>query len=217
VSRLLTLAIALQLAACQKPKAFPVVVSALTDDGQPLRGVPITIGQSFVGMTDDTGQLRTRLEGQEGAHVAVEAEVPSGYKRVPSNQALVLRRMTRSEGGMKHMLPVEFTLRFAPLKRRYLVLVHSDVASVPVEAFGIERAVTNSRGMAMFVYEGTPGNELKVRLGTGERPELRPQNPQFSFVLGRKSEAYVVRQVFAVQKPPPKRKPVKKPIHIRRL
>jgi hypothetical protein len=199
-------------ASCQKPRHFPVVVSAISDDGEPIKGVAVTIGKSFIGITDEEGRVRTRLDGQEGSRVPVEVDVPSGYKKIPSNQTLILRRITRSEGNTHKLVPIEFSVRFAPLKRKYLVLVRTDIAGMPVEAFGVERAVTNSKGAAMFVYEGSPGSELKVRLATTERPDLKPQNPVMSFTLGKKSDAYVVQQQFAV--PPPPKKKVKKPIRM---
>jgi hypothetical protein len=144
--------------------------------------------------------------------VTVTTEVPRGYKLAAGNSpALVLRRLTDIEGKKGRLLPVEHVVKFAPLVRQYAVLVRVGVAGLDIETFGTRQAVTNQKGAAMFLYQGAPGDELQVRVNTAAHPELRPQNPTSSFLLGQRSEAYVVREKFTVYKPPVKHH---KPVHV---
>jgi hypothetical protein len=61
--------------------------------------------------------------------------------------------------------------------------------------------------VALFLYEGAPGDELQVKLDTDGHPELRPQNPQQSFLLATRSEAYLFKEHFTVTRPPKKHGP----------
>ena len=77
------------------------------------------------------------------------------------------------------------------------MLVRAGVAGIPVETFGTQQAVTNDKGVAMFLYEGTPGDELQVKLVTDGHPDLMPRNPTESFLLASRSEAYLVKERFS--------------------
>jgi hypothetical protein len=212
VSRALLVAAALSLAACDtEPSRFPVVITAMTDDGKPFPNLPVTLGKAPAGSTDAEGHLRVRVAGKEGMKVAVAVNAPKGYKIVSLSNALVLRRLTDIEGGSEKLLPVEHTVKLAPLERQYAVLVRAGVAGLPVETFGTRQAVTNSKGVAMFTYKGAPGDELEVKISTDGHPELRPQNPPTSFLLASRSEAYVFKVKFNVTKAPPKHH---KPVHV---
>lgn len=176
---------------------FPVVITTVTDDGEALAGLPVSVGRSAAGKTDAEGKLRIRVVGKEGARVVINVATPKGYRLLGTSHAVILRRLTNVEGGGRP-LPIEHVVRFAPLQRQYAVLVRAGVAGLPVEAFGTRQAVTNDKGVAIFLYEGTPGDELQVKLVTDGRPDLRPQNPTQSFLLATRSEAYLVKERFEV-------------------
>jgi hypothetical protein len=191
---------------------FPVVISTVTDDGKPFPGVAITLGRAMAGLTGADGKLSVNVRGKEGMKVTVTSEVPRGYKLSLGNApALVLRRLTDIEGQKGRLLPVEHVVKFSPLVRQYAVLVRVGVGGLDVETFGTRQAVTNDKGVAMFLYQGAPGDELQVRVNTAAHPELRPQNPSASFLLGQRSEAYVVKEKFTVYKPPVRHH---KPVHV---
>jgi hypothetical protein len=212
MTRALLVAAALSLAACDtEPARFPVVITAMTDDGKPFPNLPVILGKAPAGSTDAEGHLRVRVNGKEGMKVAVTVTAPKGYKIVSLSNALVLRRLTDIEGGSEKLLPVEHTVKLAPLERQYAVLVRAGVAGLPVETFGTRQAVTNSKGVAMFTYKGAPGDELQVKISTDGHPELRPQNPPTSFLLASRSEAYVFKIKFNVAKAPSKHH---KPVHV---
>lgn len=176
---------------------FPVIISTLTDDGQPLPDLPVTVGRRPAGHTDADGKLRIRIVGREGAKIAIRVATPKGYRAVGGSDGVVLRRLVDVEGGGRP-LPIEYAVKFAPLQRQYAVMVRAGVPGLTVEAFGTKQAVTNDKGVAIFLYDGTPGDELQVKLNTDARPDLRPQNPVESFVLAARSEAYLVKEHFVV-------------------
>jgi hypothetical protein len=210
---LLVAALPFVAGACAKPEGrYPVVIAALTDDGKPFAGLAVTIGRVPAGRTGADGRLALHVRGKEGTKVPVSVEVPKGYRVVSEASALVLRRLTDIEGGHGRVLPVEHVIKLAPLARHYAVLVRVGVPGLPVITFGTQQAVTNAKGVAMFLYEGAPGDELHVKVSKAEHPELRPQNPSTTFLLGQRAEAYVFKEKFAV----PKAAPVKhrKPVHV---
>jgi len=205
---------ALFVCACSESDGrFPVVISTLSDDG-PIADVTITLGKVVAGKTGPDGRLSVNVRGKEGTKVVVTTDVPKGYKLARDGEgSLVLRRLTEvsDSDGKSHLLPVEHVVKFAPLQRQYAVLVRVGVPGLDVETFGTRQAVTNSKGVAMFLYQGAPGDELQVKVNTAQHPELRPQNPTASFLLGQRSEAYVVKEKFATYKAPVKHH---KPTHV---
>ena len=188
----------------QEEGKFPVVVTTETDDGQPLPDLPVTIGKTPAGKTDATGKLKIRVVGKEGARVVITVPTPKGYRAASTANAVVLRRLADIEGGSGRPLPIEHAVKFSPLQRQYAVLVRVGVAGIPVETFGTQQAVTNDKGVASFLYEGTPGDELQVKLVTDGRPDLMPHSPTQSFLLATRSEAYLVKEHFT---------PIKKVVH----
>jgi hypothetical protein len=190
---------------------FPVVISVVSDDGKPFANVAVTLGKAPAGSTDEAGHLRARVLGKEGQKVDVSVTVPKGNRLAAPLAPMVLRHLTDLDHG-KRPLPVEYTVRLSPLEREYAVLVRVGIAGLPVETFGERRAVTNDKGVASFLYKGSPNDELQVKVVTADRPELRPQSPTASFLLAPRAEAYVVKEHFAVYKAPgaKKKKPVQK-------
>jgi hypothetical protein len=203
-ARLLVVGLLLTASACSEEQGrFPVVITSITDDGKPFPSLPVTLGRTPAGHTGADGRLRLRVVGKEGEKIAVGVTVPKGYKLAPNQPtSLVLRRLTDIEGGSGRPLPIEHIVKLSPLIRSYAVLVRVGVPGLPVQTFGTDQGVTNSKGVAIFLYHGTPGDELQVRLDTSRHPELRPQNPTVSFLLSQRSEAYVVRERFTVYHAP---------------
>ena len=198
IAVVLVVAAALAAGCAEEEGRFPVVVVTQTDDGQPLADLPVIVGKTPAGRTDATGKLKMRVVGKEGARVAISVPTPKGYRPASTKNAVILRRLTDIEGGSGRPLPIEHVVKFAPLQRQYAVLVRAGFAGIPVETFGTQQAVTNDKGVAMFLYEGTPGDELQVKLITDGRPDLLPRNPTESFLLAARSEAYLVKEHFAV-------------------
>ena len=202
---------ALAAGCAEEEGRFPVVVSVTTDDGKPLGDLPVTVGRTPAGKTDADGKLKIRVIGKEGARVAISVATPKGYRAASTANAVVLRRLSDIEGSGSRPLPIEHLVKLAPLQRQYAVMVRTDAPGIAVETFGTRQAVTNDEGVAIFLYEGTPGDELQVKLVTDGRPDLRPQNPTQSFLLATRSEAYLVKEHFTVARKEARKK---KPAHV---
>lgn len=201
-------AVLLLAAGCAEEEGrFPVVVVTMTDDGQPLPDLPVVIGKTPAGKTDADGKLKLKVRGREGSRIAVSVATPAGYRPASTGTGVVLRRLTDIEGGGSRPLPIEHVVKFAPLQRQYAIMVRTDAPGLPVETFGTRQAVTNEKGVAIFLYEGTPGDELQVKVVTDGRPDLKPQNPTQSFLLATRSEAYLVKEHFTAARKEHKKKP----------
>jgi hypothetical protein len=212
MSRIAALVALAALSACSEESGkFPVVITAMSDDGKPMPDLQVTLGRAPAGKTDADGHLRVRVVGKEGQKIAVGVTVPKGYRLSSPESTLVLRRLADIEGGSGRPLPIEHVVKLAPLEREYAVLIRVGVAGLPVQTFGTQQAVTNEKGVAMFLYRGAPSDELQVKIDTSAHPELRPQNPQTSFLLAQRSEAYVVKEKFTVFKAPVHHH---KPVHL---
>lgn len=192
-------AVVTTLVGCAKPpppRPFDVEVKVITDENEPVAGAAVNIGTRAMGASDARGRLLLHLPLAEGAHVALNVEAPQGYKTIDEARPLVLHRISRLVDGAAQEVPMEYVVRFASQQRRYAVLVDVGQAGLAVEAFGARQAVTNSRGVASFVYSGTPGDELAVRVSSEGRPDLQPRVVTGSFVLAPRSEAYLVQGRF---------------------
>jgi hypothetical protein len=200
----LVLALVVSAGCAEEASRFPVAITTQTDDGQPLGDLPVSVGKTPAGRTDASGHLKIRVVGKEGERIAITVPTPKGYRAVSGANAIVLRRLGDIEGGGGHPLPIEHVVKFAPLQRQYAVLVRAGIPGLPIETFGTKQAVTNDKGVAMFLYEGTPGDELQVKLVTDGRPDLLPRSPTQSFLLAQRSEAYLVKEHFT---------PIKKAVH----
>jgi hypothetical protein len=209
-ARGLLFAVLLLAGGCAEEQSkFAVVFTVATDDGRPLADIPMTLGKVPLGKTDAQGRLQKQVAGKEGQRIGVSIEVPKGYRPPAKPLEVVLRQLKGIEGGGR-ALPVELGVKLSPLKRKYAVMVRAGVGGLGVETFGTRQAVTSDKGVALFLYEGAPGDELQVRLDTSSKPDLRPQSPTQSFLLASRPEAYIVKQTFASVAPPPPPPPKKK-------
>ncbi len=211
----LALVVLIGAAGCEVTNpSFPVIIRTVTDDGKPMANVPVTISKT-PGTTDAEGKWAVRLSGQEGSEIPITVEPPKGYRivttRAVPQKGVVLRKVVGIDGKL---VPVEHTIKLAPLERTYAVLVKTGFAGLPVETFGNKQVMTGDKGTASFLYHGTPGDELQVRISTADHPELRPTNPTQTFKLGEQPEAYVFQTKFAMPKPVSAPKVHKKPVKL---
>lgn len=196
---------------CSSEKPFTVVVQVSSDEGKALAGVRVKFGDGFVSETDEDGRVRRRVLGSEGTRLPVGVELPPGYVHAGSGRdVIVLRNLVGFEGAAQKTLPIEHAIRLVPTTRVYAVLVNVGVPGLPVEAFGQRRAITNRQGVAMFLYEGAPGESLAVRINTSSLPGLKPQHPGRTFQLGTKRQAFVLKESFTsrpvkIHRPGPRR------------
>lgn len=202
--RPLVLALVLAAIGCARPKPlFNVVINVIDDTGKSLSGVPMEIdGRPH--KSDLDGRVRLTVNGDEGTKLAVKVTPQKGWKMTSPFDGVVLRYMIDLAGHRDRTLPIESTVHLEPIVRKYAVLVDAGVAGLPVETFGQQRAMTNSRGIAVFLYDGVPGDELRVSLNT-TGSTFKPQNPSTTFMLSPHPDVYVFKEHFDT---PPAPKPV---------
>jgi len=178
---------------------FDVRVSALSDEGFPLEGLPVKVDDALVGRTDGDGVLDLSLPGPEGRHVSIAVDPPSGFRGATETRSLVLDRLVRADGARTR---IEVATRFAPLARNYVLLVDVGEPALPIEIFGVQKGVTNSEGVAMMLVPGVPGDDLQVRVTRGARTDLLPPALSHTFSLPDHASACVLDGRFAVLRHP---------------
>jgi hypothetical protein len=183
----------------EEPERFDLRVSALSDEGFPLEGLPVKVDDALVGRTDADGALALSLPGPEGRRVTVAVDPPSGFRGATETRSLVLERLVRADGVRT---PVEVATRFAPLARNYVLLVDVGEPALPVEIFGVQKGMTNSEGVAMMLVPGVPGDDLQVRVTRGGRKDLSPPALSHTFSLPDHASACVLDGRFAVLRRP---------------
>jgi len=198
------LALVLAAIGCAKPQPlFNVVINVIDDTGKSLSGVPLEI-EGKPHKSDLDGRVRLTVHGDEGTKLAVKVTPQKGWKLTSPFDGVVLCYMIDLAGHRDRTLPIESTVHLEPIVRKYAVLVDAGVAGLPVETFGQQRAMTNSRGVAVFLYDGVPGDELRVSLNT-TGSTFKPQNPSTTFMLSPHPDVYVFKEHFDT---PPAPKPV---------
>ncbi len=180
----------------EKTTTLHVLVS--NDDGEPLEGASVSVDGAEAGVTDSHGRVSTILRGPDGRLIAIEVQCPSGW--TPKED---IRRDLR----LRHMRPLgESRNDLASLKSRFVcsfptrshvLIIHTDGrADLPVMVTGKQVSVTDSHGVAQVVIAGAPGDEVLVRLDTGDHPLLRPVSPSRRLILPDKSRFLVFDQEF---------------------
>jgi hypothetical protein len=181
------------------PEMFELRVTALSDEGFALEGLPVKIDDRLVGRTDADGIVDLSLPGPEGRRVTVAVDPPSGFRGATETRSVVLERLVRADGARTR---IEVATRFAPLARNYVLLVDVGQPALPIEIFGVEKGVTNSEGVAMMLVPGVPGDDLQVRVTRGARRDLLPAALSHTFSLPDHASACVLDGRFAVLKRP---------------
>jgi hypothetical protein len=193
-------------AGCVQPQPmFNVVLTFVDDVGKPMAGVPLEIAGK-ARQTDPDGRVRLTVRGDEGTKLGARVAPPKGWKLTSPFDGVVLRYMIDLAGHRDRTLPIESTVKLEPIVRHYAVLVDAGVAGLPVEVFGQPRTVTNGRGIAAFLYDGVPGDELRVSLNTDGSP-FKPKHPSTTFMLSPRPDVYVFKEHF--ETPPSPKAPAK--------
>lgn len=181
---------------------FDVRVSALSDEGLPLPGLPVEVDGRLAGRTDGEGLLDLSLPGPEGRRVTIAVEPPSGFRGATETRSLMLERLLRADGARAR---IEVATRFSPLSRSYVLLVDVGEPALPVEIFGAQKGMTNSEGVAMMLVPGVPGDDLQVRVTRGARRDLVPEAIAHTFALPDHASACVLDGRFTTLRRPPPR------------
>lgn len=205
------LALALGASACDSPPkaaSFPVTFTA--NPKQPLAGVDISIeGGKQLGATGSDGTLHVTLTGREGTTVPFRVQCPDGYRPPAEMPVLRLRHFTGLDPATAAR-GIEVTIDCPPAERMAALVVRAGHPDLPVVAQGREIARTNDAGVAHALLRLPPSSTFRVVVGTGDRPQLRPQNPETTLTLADADEIFVIDpgfQLAKVEPPPEPRRP----------
>ena len=124
------------------PSPFVVEVRAMTDEGDPVGGMRLTIGTKQCN-TNPKGFCSVSLQALEGTRIKIKEEVPKGYTKISTKDTVTLQRMNDIK-QQDRQLPIEHSILLSPTARRYAILVDAQLPNLSIETFGAQRAVTNS-------------------------------------------------------------------------
>jgi hypothetical protein len=220
VIRIWLLVVLITFTGCEPELEFQSVslqIDVLNEVRQPVGDVSVFMDGQLLGITDGTGNLRTRLSGPEGRPVGVSIQCPEGS--VPENGTSrdLLVRFLRPIGGGANV-PLRVTFQCASRTRKSVLLVRADgQARLPVRALGQQVAVTDENGVVEVVLEGVPGEEIEVQLDTSTRPHLRPSMPSRRLAIPTGRQIFVFDQKFEIRKSRRKRKRQRRVLGPRRI
>jgi hypothetical protein len=175
-----------------------------------------------LGVTDERGLLRARLEGRPGHTVSLTMACPPEYRTVEPERRLSLQRLHRAT---KATPDFRLSAGCERSERRIAIVVRTRGAAaggMPVESDGQLIGQTEADGTAHLLTKARPHGTLRIGLRTARQPELIPSDPVHTFQLEDEDEVLLVDQWFArpprpaTRKAPPPKPPTppSRPIRI---
>lgn len=184
-------------------ETFAVRVRAVDDYGMPLPNLQLALGTGSLGATDDSGQRTFRVPGKEGQRVELSAACPEAFHGPRERPTLLLQRATGPDGADK---PSELVLTCEANEHVAVVAVKTQ-PNLPIVLHGQTVARTGPAGTAHVMLREPPGSAFQLTLDTGNRPELRPENPSRVFTVTQQDAFAVWDQPFETgKKPAPKKR-----------
>ncbi|HEY5961080.1 MAG TPA: hypothetical protein VIV60_31200 [Polyangiaceae bacterium] len=194
-------------------KSFEVILTAKSDDGDPIAEVTFSNGNKALGTTNASGKVVTSVQASEGLVLPVTTICPTGYIAPSEPTKLRLAEVRRVDPSSPVALGVDVT---CTRKTRDIVFAVRAIrgASLPIEVVGQMVGTTDVNGSALFSMPiDRDVRKLSVSLNTGGAPRLRPQNPSRMFELDGQDAVLLYEQNFmeerpkiSVRKAPPKKK-----------
>jgi hypothetical protein len=189
------------------PRTVQLIATAVDPEGAPLAGAAVRIDERPVGVTDDLGQVKTRIRGPEGRRVRISADCPPAYTLDRSGPTTLtvrfLKSMISSETAESSasvneaFLPLRSELRCDPENQSFVLLVKTNGhAGIPVTVGGRAVSVTDGDGVAQTVVTGPPGQEMEVVLDTSRLTDLRPSMPSRRLMVPKTRQILVFEQSF---------------------
>lgn len=182
-----------------KPKpALEVVVKVTSDPDKPLEGAKVLYAGKTIATTDDTGQAKLTLTGNDGDSYEVSVKCPTGYQSPAKATVIPLKRL---EGSTP-----EYDVSCPPTTRTAVVAVRAENgAFLPIKHLGRVVGRTDSSGAAtVLLKEVEADTPIELVLDTSEKgmEVLRPQNPTSpAFVVKRGDEVFTFDQKFQIEAP----------------
>lgn len=174
---------------------YEVMIEARRGNGRGMVGAEIQRDAHTLGVTDDAGDLRLTLSGREGDTVALTVRCPAGFVS-PAQPILVgLRRLAPGS------LPPHFDADCKPSINSLVVGLRADHgAGLPVLYLGKVIARTDAWGVAHFVIDSKPSEQVALTLDTRSNRSLRPESPTISFLAPDRDELVLLEQKFTLKR-----------------
>lgn len=185
------------------PEPFQISIKVESDPGRPMAGASISRANKLLGTTNAEGRVNLKIAGVEGEFTDMTVTCPEGYQTPLKPVSVKLTRLADKTKVTEYGVPCP------PSMRRVVVAVRAENGpNLPV--MYLDKAVTRTdgAGAASFALEVPPGTNFSVVLNTIERHDVKPINPQRTFVVPQHDDVLLFDQKFDVEKkaPPPKAK-----------
>jgi len=192
------------LVACggQPRSTYQVVMHTQTDDGRELADVEVFHNKQSLGTSTSSGKITIAVDATGGSTLDVQFNCPSGYNATRDNILIPLRDTGSSEYAV--------TLECRPDKRNAVLVVNANMANVPIRIGRDIVGETDATGTAYIALNYPPKHVFEVFLDTKTNMMLKPQTPEFPFVMPDHDEVFVLEQDFHIEQPPPPAPVVKK-------
>jgi hypothetical protein len=202
------LALLLALAGCADPEpeleTYELSIRIESDPGRPLAGATVSGVAQFRSVSNATGVVRLRVNGEQGQRLRFQVRCPDGYRSPEQPLDVLLTRLGADA------LPPEYGVRCAPEVRTVVIAVRAhNGAGLPVTQLGREVARTDRAGAAHVVMQLAPHEPIELSIDTSSQPKLEPQNPTQRFEAPDTDAVLLFDAAFVKEKPRPKSGPAR--------
>jgi hypothetical protein len=194
------LGLLLALAGCAAPEAeletYELSIRIESDPGRPIAGATVSGAAQFRSVSDATGIVRLRVNGEQGQRLRFQVRCPDGYRSPEQPLDVLLTRLGAAA------LPPEYGVRCAPEVRTVVIAVRAQNGpGLPVTQLGREVARTDRSGAAHVVMQVAPHEPIELSIDTSSQPKLEPQNPTQRFDAPDTDAVLLFDAAFVKEKP----------------
>jgi hypothetical protein len=200
------LGLLLALAGCAAPEpeleTYELSIRIESDPGRPIAGATVNGAAQFRSVSDATGVVRLRVNGEPGQRLRFQVRCPDGYRSPEQPLDVLLTRLGADAP------PPEYGVRCAPEVRTVVIAVRAqNGAGLPVTQLGREVARTDRAGAAHVVMQLAPHEPVELSIDTSSQPKLEPQNPTQRFEAPDTDAVLLFDAPFVKEKPRPRAAP----------
>lgn len=200
------LGLLLALAGCAAPEpqleTYELSIRIESDPGRPIAGATVNGAAQFRSVSDATGVVRLRVNGEPGQRLRFQVRCPDGYRSPEQPLDVLLTRLGADAP------PPEYGVRCAPEVRTVVIAVRAhNGAGLPVTQLGREVARTDRAGAAHVVMQLAPHEPVELSIDTSSQPKLEPQNPTQRFEAPDTDAVLLFDAPFVKEKPRPRAGP----------
>lgn len=182
------------------PPVFPVTIKIVSDPGVPMPNAQLLHKDQKIGTTNAQGRFETTVQGVEGDVKDIKVVCPAGFDSPSKPIQISLRRLTDNRSA-------EYAAACTPQFRRVVVVIKAENGPfIPVMHLGTMIGRTDSSGVATFLANVRPNDQLEFTLKTSDDDHFKrhhPTDPSLTYLVQPAEDVVVLAQEFKVDKPPP--------------